>query len=256
MIHQGNTELRALILDSDPVIRMTLIQILSDDSANWTIEECANGLEAIPALRDFKPDVFICEVETPGIDGFALLETIHPKDRPVTIFLSKLDHFGARAFEVSATDYILKPVRKERFFVALERARKQLETKNNSSPRTTEWSPKQIAIKSGRSVIFIKPEELDWADAEGKYVRLHIGKEVLFLKISITALEQELDPLQFVRIHRSTIVNVDRVRRIQPWNHRRSYQLTLQDGTRLVLSRKSKLPAVSGKILCDLVPLR
>jgi two-component system, LytTR family, response regulator len=252
MIHQGVTELRALILDSDPIVRMTLIQILSNESANWTIEECGNGLEAIPALRDFKPDIFICEVETPGIDGFALLETIHPKDRPGTIFLSKLDHFGARAFEVSAVDYILKPVRKERLLVALERALKQIETVKKPPPRFSEWNHKQIAIKSGRSVIFIKPEELDWADAEGKYVRLHIGKEVLFLKISITALEQELDPLQFVRIHRSTIVNVDRVRRIQPWNHRRNYQLTLQDGTRLVLSRKSKLPAVTGKILPSL----
>ena len=242
--------LRTLVLDSDPVLRAAVIEVLSKDSANWMIEECDNGLEAIPALREFKPDVFICEVEMPGIDGFALLETIHPKDRPVTIFISNLDHFGARAYEVSAVDYIVKPVRKERLFVALERARKRVESmKKSILSRSTGWNPKHIAIKSGRSVIFIRPDELDWADAEGKYVRLHIGKEVHFLKIGITALEQELDPVQFVRIHRSTIVNVDRVRRIQPWNHRRTYQLTLQDGTRLVLSRKSKLRAVSGKII-------
>lgn len=245
--------LRALVLDSDPVVRAAVIELLSIDSANWIIEECVNGLEAIPALREFRPNIFICEVETPGLDGFALLETISAKDRPVTIFLSNLDHFGSRAFEVSAADYIVKPVRSERLLLALERARREIEfSRNQGAWPSTRRNPKQIAIKSGRSVIFIKPEELDWADAEGKYVRLHIGKEVLFLKISISALELELDPLQFVRIHRSTIVNVDRVRRIQPWNHRRTYQLTLQDGTHLVLSRKSKLRAVSGKIIPSL----
>jgi len=194
--------------------------------------------------------LFICEVETAGIDGFALLETLPANNRPATIFISNLDHFGARAFEISAADYLVKPVGPERFFQALERARNQVEAvKNSTSYKAAGRSLKQLAIKSGRSVIFVKPEELDWAEAEGKYVRLHMGKEVLFLRISISALEQELDPVQFVRIHRSTIVNVDRVRRIQPWNHRRTYQVTLQDGTTLVLSRKSKLRAISGKTI-------
>ena len=108
---------------------------------------------------------------------------------------------------------------------------------------------KQLVIRNGRAVIFVRPEELDYAEAEGKYVRLHVGKEILVLKMSITALEAELDPAQFVRIHRSTLINIDRVRRVQPWDRRRTYQVTLQDGTRLVLSRKSRLLEINGKTL-------
>ncbi len=240
--------LRTLVADSDPVSRKSLIDLLSVDAATRITEECENGLEAISVLRDFKPDIFVCEVEIPGIDGFTLLETIPLRNRPATIFISNLDHFGARAFEVSAADYIVKPVRKERFFQALERARNQVESSRSPGPSPAgSRNSIQLAIKSGRSVIFVKPQEVDWADAEGKYVRLHIGKESLFLKISISALQHELDPAQFVRIHRSTIVNVDRIRRIQPWNHRRNYQVILHDGTCLVLSRNSRMRAAGDE---------
>ncbi len=121
--------LRTLVLDGDPISRKALIELLAEYPAPRIIEECCNGLEAIPVLRDFKPDIFICEVETSGINGFSLLETIPLKNRPATIFISNLDHFGVRAFEVSAVDYILKPVRKERLFQALERARMQVESR-------------------------------------------------------------------------------------------------------------------------------
>ncbi len=118
---------------------------------------------------------------------------------------------------------------------SLERARTQVERNKIPFQPNGTAGPRQLAIKTGRSVNFVKCNELDWAEAEGKYVRLHMGKELLVLKMSISALEAELDPLQFVRIHRSTIINVDRVRRVQPWNHRRTYQVTLQDGTLLCI---------------------
>lgn len=242
--------IRTLIVDVDAGVRRNVVEILAEHPAEVLIQESAHGLEAMSAVREFRPDILICEIEMPGIDGFALLETIPAKHRPSTIFLSRTDRFAARAFEVSATDYVLKPLHPDRLFRAFERARTLLEF---SAPHTHHSEPlrsmRQLVIRSGRSMIFVKPQELDWAEAEGKCVRLHMGKEFLTLKMSISALEAELDPAQFVRIHRSTLINVDRIRRVQPWDHRRTYQVTLQDGTRLVLSRKSSLLEIGGKTI-------
>lgn len=239
-----NFLIRTLIVDHDMNSRKAIIEMLTRDPAIRVVNECSNGVEAMTAIHEFKPEILICEVETPGIDGFSILKTIPVNKRPSTIFLSKHEHFAVRAFEVSAADYIVKPVREERFLMALVRARTQIEHSRTPLQSNSPERPRQLAIKTGRSVNFVKFDELDWAEAEGKYVRLHMGKECLVLKMSISALESELDPLQFVRIHRSTIINVDRVRRVQPWNHRRTYQVTLQDGTHLVLSRKTKLQEI------------
>jgi two-component system LytT family response regulator len=239
---------RIFILDNDPYFRKKLFGFLSNDQSSWSIEECENGLEALPLLQNFKPDLFICEIESSGMDGFSLLETIPSENRPATIFTSKQEEFAARAFEYSAIDYLVKPVSEDRFLEALRKGKERLQRGYNPNQKNL----KRLAIKNGHSIIFIKPEELDWVDAEGKHVRLHIGKEILFLRMSISTLEKELDPVQFVRIHRSTIVNIDRVRLIQPCSHRRTYEITLQDGTRLNLSRRNKLRAVSGKTIATL----
>jgi two-component system LytT family response regulator len=231
-----------LVVDNDPVLRRILIETLSRDPSTRQIDECSNGMEAISLVRELKPDILICEIESPGIDGFALLETLPDKYRPVTIFISNHNHFAARAFEVSALDYLVKPLSEIRFLKALDRARSEVERIKSQAPSNALTRQQHhLTIRTGRTVNFIKCDELDWVEAEGKYVRLHMGKESLVLRMSISALEAELDPSQFVRIHRSTIVNIERVRRVQPWNYRRTYQVILQDGTILVLSRKSKL---------------
>jgi two-component system LytT family response regulator len=212
-----------------------------------SVKGCTNGWEAIGQINEFKPDVLICEIEIPRIDGFKLLETLSPKKRPATILTSQSDRFAAQAFDFAVADYLIKPFGQDRLWKALEKAKSQMEPfKSTEAPLGR--TGRQLVIRSGRSVIFVRSDEVDWAEAEGKYVRLHMGKEFLVLKIGISALEAELDPDQFVRIHRSTLVNVDRVRLVQPWNNRRTYQVTLQDGTQLVLSRKSKLLEMSRTI--------
>ncbi|HEY7161374.1 MAG TPA: LytTR family DNA-binding domain-containing protein [Acidobacteriota bacterium] len=236
--------IRTLIVDHDLNSRKAIIEILSKDPAIRIVSECSNGVEGMTAFHEFKPEILICEVETPGMDGFSILKAIPLNKRPATIFVSKHESFAVRAFEFSAADYIVKPIREDRLEMALSRARSQVEHSRTPLQLNSVERPRQLAIKTGRSVNFVKFDELDWAEAEGKYVRLHMGKECLVLKMSISALESELDPVQFVRIHRSTIINVDRVRRVQPWNHRRTYQVTLQDGTHLVLSRKTKLQEI------------
>jgi two-component system, LytTR family, response regulator len=247
-IRNDGLSFRCLVVDSDASSRKTLIELLATHPSIQMVRGCANGLEAISAIPEYKPDVLVCEIEGPQINGFAMVETISPKDRPVTIFISRYDRFAARAFDVAAADYLVKPIGKERLWKALERAKNQFESvKAQDTTVAPERRSRQLVIRSGRSVIFVKSDEVDWAEAEGKYVRLHMGKEFLILKIGISALEAELDPDQFVRIHRSTLINVDRVRLVQPWNHRRTYQVTLQDGTQLVLSRKSKLLEMGGR---------
>ncbi len=114
-VRTNNLLIRTLIVDHDPVARKTVIDILSKDPAIRVVEECTNGMEAMASIQEFKPDILICEVESPGIDGLALVQTIPAKRRPVTIFVSNHDHFAARAFEVSAADYIVKPIREGRF---------------------------------------------------------------------------------------------------------------------------------------------
>jgi two-component system, LytTR family, response regulator len=243
-ISNHNFLIRTLIIDHDVNSRKAIIEILSKDPAFRVVADCSNGVEGMTSIHEFKPEILICEVETPGMDGFSVLKAIPENKRPATIFVSNREHFAVRAFEFSAADYIVKPIYEERFLMAVARARSQVERKRTPLQGSSSERPRQLAIKTGRSVNFVKFDELDWAEAEGKYVRLHMGKECLVLKMSISALESELDPFQFVRIHRSTIINVDRVRRVQPWNHRRTYQVTLQDGTHLVLSRKSKLQEI------------
>ena len=244
-IRSNRLSLKVLIVEPDTKSRQDLISVLARDPEVKSVREINQGIEAISAIRDYKPDVLISDVELQDINGFALLDTVPTEKQPATIFLCDGDQYAARAFEVSAVDYLLKPVSADRFERAFERAKHALQHERN--PKTKETNgQRQLAIKTGRCVFFVKADELDWAEAEGKYVVLHMGSETLQLKMSITALEAELDPEKFVRIHRSTIINTDRVRWVQPWNHGRNYQVILQDGTRLILSRKETLRKLTG----------
>jgi two-component system LytT family response regulator len=228
--------MQALIVDQDFDSRKQIHDLVSQAFEDCVIHENDNGLAAVSSVHEHGPDILICEVEAQGLDAFSLLEGLPDQIRPATILISKTSYFAARAFEVGVIDYILKPLKDQRFLQAFERVKIQISKSNDHSQK----SFRKLSIRSGRSIIMVEPDELNWVDAEGKYVRLHLKKEVLVLKMSISALEQELDPARFVRIHRSTIVNMDRVRQIQPWRNRRTYQVTLHDGTRLVLSRGMK----------------
>jgi two-component system LytT family response regulator len=193
-------------------------------------------------------------VDLPGLNGFQLLDTLSPERRPSTVMMHRSDHYAARAFEASVVDYLLKPLSAERVERALQRVRKHQASAAGvfANPSAVETRSEKLAIRTGRSVLFLRKSELDWAEAEGKHVRLHMGSQSVLLKLSISALEAELDPAQFLRIHRSTLVNIDRVRWVQPWSSGRNYQVVLQDGTRLVLSRKDHLPIITGRAVLTL----
>lgn len=240
-------KIRALVIDDEPLARRRIRKLLARDAEVESVGECADGYEAIAAINAHDPDLIFLDVQMPELDGFAVLERIHPKHAPLVVFVTAYDQYALRAFEVSAVDYLLKPFDRKRFEQALSRAKSRLSTDRGSELtertlalleelRAHASHPERLMIKSGGRAFFLKTDEIDWIEAEGKYVRLHAGRESYLLREAIGSLEAQLDPKKFLRIHRSTIVNIDRVKELQPWFHQ-DYRVILRDDTELMLSR-------------------
>jgi two-component system, LytTR family, response regulator len=257
----GEKCIRALIVDDEPLARERIRDILEADSEIEIIGECAGGQEAIEAIEQQSPDLVFLDVEMPGKDGFAVLEELGPGLIPTIIFVTAYDQYAVRAFEVYALDYLLKPFDQERFEKALLRAKAHIQ--NEKSENITERilsaleeiksrpvHLERLVIKMNGHVFFVKTEDIDWLEAEGNYVRLHAGKESYLLRDTISALEGQLDPKRFVRVHRSAIVNIDRIQELQAWFHG-EYRIILREGVQLTLSRsyREKLHELLGRPL-------
>jgi len=253
--------IRALIVDDESLARERIRDMLAADSELEILADCSNGQEALEAIKQHSPDLVFLDVEMPGMDGFAVLEALQPATLPVIIFVTAYDQYAVKAFEVYALDYLLKPFDKERFEKALARAKAHI--RHEKSEHLTErilsaleeikTKPvhlERMVIKMNGHVFFVKTEEIDWLEAEGNYVRLHAGKESYLLRDTISALESQLDPKRFVRVHRSAIVNVDRIQELQPWFHG-EYRIILREGVQLTLSRsyREKLHELLGRSL-------
>jgi two-component system LytT family response regulator len=248
-------------VDDEPLARERIRDILETDSEIEIIGECASGQEAIEAIGRQSPDLVFLDVEMPGKDGFAVLEELGPGLIPAIIFVTAYDQYAVRAFEVYALDYLLKPFDQERFEKALLRAKAHIQ--NEKSENITERilsaleeiksrpvHLERLVIKMNGHVFFVKTEDIDWLEAEGNYVRLHAGKESYLLRDTISALEGQLDPKRFVRVHRSAIVNIDRIQELQAWFHG-EYRIILREGVQLTLSRsyREKLHELLGRPL-------
>jgi len=197
----------------------------------------------------------------PEVGGFAVLEALKDEHLPPVIFITAYDHYAVRAFEVHALDYLLKPFDRERFAAAMERAKKQLrrDPDNGIDARILalleqikepQRYSERLVVKTGGRVFFLNTDEIDWIEAEGNYVSIHTGAKGYLLRETISSLETQLDPREFVRIHRSAIVRLDRIKELQPWSHG-EYHVILHDGTQLTLSRsyRDKLQAALGNSL-------
>ena len=256
----SSTCIRTLIVDDESLARERIRDMVADPDIH-IIADCGNGEEAIEAIQQYSPDLVFLDVEMPGIDGFAVLEAL-PADRmPTMIFVTAYDQYAVRAFEVYALDYLLKPFDQERFDKALGRAKEQIASERNEvlgqrilraieDIKTKPVHLERLVIKLNGHVFFMKAEEIDWLEAEGNYVRLHSGKESYLLRDTISALESQLDPKRFIRVHRSAIVNVDRISELQPWFHG-EYRIVLREGVQLTLSRtyREKLHELLGRPL-------
>ena len=244
---QGDKCIRVLIVDDEPLACERIRDMLKDDIRVDLLGECANGEQAIEAIQQLAPDLVFLDVEMPGKNGFAVLDALDRDQLPVVIFVTAYDQYAVRAFEFHALDYLLKPFDQERFDKALARAIDHIT--NDKSENITERILKtleemkvrpvhleRLVIKMNGHVFFVKTEDIDWLEAEGNYVRLHAGRESYLLRDTISALESQLDPRKFVRVHRSAIVNLDRIQELQPWFHG-EYRIILREGVQLTLSR-------------------
>jgi two-component system, LytTR family, response regulator len=239
--------IRALIVDDEKLARKRIRRLLASEADVEVIGESANGEEAAGAIAEFRPDLLFLDIQMPRMDGFALLESIGIERIPIVIFVTAYDEYAVRAFEVHAFDYLLKPFDRKRFRETVQRARMQLRRTQTGdlnerlhalleSLHARKRAAERIPVKTAGHVVFVKTQSIDWIEAADNYVCLHCGAETHALRETMNALEARLDANRFARIHRSTIVNVDRIKEMQPW-FRGEYLVVLRDGTQLTMSR-------------------
>lgn len=234
----GNS-LRAVIVDDEELARLFLREMLRTHPEVEIVAECTNGFEAVKAIGETHPDILLLDVQMPKLNGFEVLELIEAG--PAVIFVTAYDQYAMRAFDAHAVDYLLKPFSAERFDVALERAKSRLGERRlpaglAQAARDPGQFPQRIVVKDGPRVHIIPMEKLDYAEAQDDYVALHSAGKSYLKQQPIAELEQSLDPARFVRIHRSAIVNLERIARIEPYG-KESRIAILSDGARLPISR-------------------
>ena len=241
--------IRALIVDDEPLARRGIRARLDRAGGFTVVAECSSGREAVAAIREHAPSVVFLDVQMPGIDGFGVIRTIGADRMPVVIFVTAYDSHALRAFEAHALDYLLKPIDDDRFATAVERVRRRVTEREESAVARRlvalmqevggddTASPSRIVIRDRDRVLLIDVSDIDWVGADGDYVRIHAAGKNHLLRETMAAMEERLNPATFVRIHRSAIVNVDRIRELRPYSSR-EYAVILRDGTRLRLSRR------------------
>lgn len=249
--------LRAIIVDDEPAARRGVRLLLERDPGVEIAGEAATGAEAAALIASERPDLAFLDVQMPGSDGFEALSRIDPALAPVVVFVTAYDEHALRAFEVHAVDYLLKPYDDARFAAALQRAkqearRRQTDAVNShltqllallrqtgdrtAAAQAAEKPGDRILLKSSGEIFFLKAEEIDWIEAEGDYMKFHVAGRAHLMRETMARLEARLDPKRFIRIHRSTIVNIDRLRKLSP-SFAGEYAVILHDGTKLKLSR-------------------
>jgi two-component system LytT family response regulator len=250
---------RVMIVDDEPLARAAIKLLLKGDAEVEVIAEAGSGVEAVKLIKQNAPDLLFLDIQMPGMNGFEVLEKINVESIPAIIFVTAFDQYALRAFEVHALDYLLKPFDDARFEKALRQARAQIEQREINrlshklfslledreeqqweAPRTARSKYlTRLMIKSASRIFFLKVEEIDWIGAEDYYVRLHFGRKTHLLRETMNELEAKLDPEKFLRIHRSSIINLDRVKEMHA-HFNGDYVVILRDGTELKLSRSRR----------------
>lgn len=249
---------RAVIVDDEPAARRGVRLMLERDAEIEIVGEAATGGEASELMMRAQPDVAFLDVQMPGGDGFEALARINPATAPAVVFVTAYDEHALRAFEVNAVDYLLKPYDDVRFGAALQRAKAAARRRRDESVTNrlsqlmnylqndparvaasarAETNPNdRILVKSSGEIFFLKSDEIDWIEAEGDYMKFHVSGRAHLMRETMARLEARLDGKHFIRIHRSTIVNINRVRKLSP-SFAGEYTVVLVDGTKLKLSR-------------------
>jgi two-component system, LytTR family, response regulator len=241
--------LRVLVADDEPIGRQRLVRLLQAEPDTEVVASCADGEEAVEAIQAHTPDVVLLDIQMPHLDGFEVVAALGEAHQPAVIFVTAHDQYALRAFEVHAFDYLLKPVDPDRLREAMGRAvapasrlpqgsttRRILTLLEELNARERGRGRDRLVVRSPERAFFLRCETIDWIEAAGKFVHIHVGRAVHALRESMTELEQELDSARFLRISRSVIINIDRIQEIQPW-FQGDYVLILTDSTRLTSTR-------------------
>jgi two-component system LytT family response regulator len=239
---------RVVIVDDEPLAREKLRTLLDGRAGYELVAECGDGAAAVQTIHELEPDLVFLDVEMPGLDGFGVLEALETGREPHVVFVTAYDRYALRAFEVRALDYLLKPFARARFEEALARVE---ERRRDRSAAPEEWTEiralldelraergyaARLVVRTGQKITFVATADVDWIEADGNYARLHAGKRDYLLRETMKNVEARLDPRRFLRIHRSAIVNLDRIASVEPYFHG-EYIVTLTDGHRITASR-------------------
>ena len=239
--------LSVLVVDDEPLARERLRDLLDDAPEVRIVGECASGRTAVKAIQEKRPDLVFLDVQMPGLDGFGVVEQIGAAKMPAIVFVTAFDQYALKAFEIHALDYLLKPFDRERFEATLARAREAIRLRAAGSGdqgmaalleslAARRKYAERLLVKCAGKERLLPVAEVDWFEAAGNYVKIHTGGERLLLRETMANLKTRLDPEQFARIHRSTIVNLRKVKELEPWFHG-DYVVRLVDGQKLTLSR-------------------
>jgi two-component system LytT family response regulator len=237
--------LRALIVDDEALARQRIRQLMVDEAGFEVIGEASNGMEAVTLIESLRPDLVFLDIQMPLLDGFGVIDAIGAENMPATLFVTAYNEHAVKAFEVHAIDYLLKPFDRDRFKRSLawvrERTSKPQPTPEGfkalmSELESGQTKPDRFLVKTGERWVMVKCADIQWIDAEGNYVRLHVDGARHMLRHTMAEVLTRLDAAQFKRIHRSTIVNLEFVRDLQPWTGG-DMTVFLLDGTRLTMSR-------------------
>jgi two-component system LytT family response regulator len=254
------SKIRTMVIDDEPVARERIVGLLQQEQDIEVVGECNDGQQAVNAIQQQTPDLVFLDVQMPAFDGFNVIQQIGPERMPAVVFVTAYDEYALRAFEVHAIDYLLKPFGRDRFQQTLKHAREHLERRragdlgkrllalvHDLKPEPEKLD--RLVVKSGGRVFFLRTDQIDWIEAAGNYVRLHLADTSHLFRETMNNMEARLDGRRFVRIHRSRIVNTDRIKELQPWFNG-EYVVVLQNGTRLTLSRgyREKLQERLGKM--------
>ena len=258
--------IKVLIVDDEPLARERIRTLLASEQDFEIAAECANGMEAVDAIKEKGIDVVFLDIQMPEMDGFAVLEQLEVDELPLVVFVTAHDDYALKAFDVHALDFLLKPFDRERFLATIARVREHVSRTSASADDQRDVRERVMAlleqlpsrqrfrdrlvVKSEGRVIFIGVDEIDWIEAAGNYARLHVAGDGHLIRETMIGLERKLDPQKFVRIHRSAIVNVGRIREMQPLFHG-EYLVVLESGAQLTLSRgyRDNLQKILGDTL-------
>jgi two-component system LytT family response regulator len=259
--------IRVLVVDDEAPARKRLTDLLAKDRGVGKVLEAKNGVDAVTLIQDMQPDIVFLDVQMPGVDGFGVIDALGAQNMPLTVFVTAYDQFALRAFDAEAVDYLLKPFGDSRYEKMMERVKKRLgELRTENAADANSFGPELLKLAAKRAkpgeiwewmvvkkrdaTQFVMTQDIDWIEAAGVYVTLHVGAEEFLYRAGLTTVVDRLDPFRFIRIHRSSVVNLRSVAFLERRSHG-EFEVVLKDGTRLMLSRsyRDEVEAMLGQSL-------